>query len=51
MIVPAGQSNAGTYFYFYDGLGSVVALLKSDGTMVEAYVYDVFGGVTISTRQ
>ncbi|MBN1186228.1 MAG: RHS repeat-associated core domain-containing protein [Bacteroidales bacterium] len=36
------------YFYHYDGLGSVIALSNSSGTIVEAYAYDVFGTPTIS---
>jgi len=40
MIIPASQTNAGTYFHHYDGLGSVVALSKSDGTIAAQYSYD-----------
>jgi len=29
------------YFYHYDGLGSVVALSNTSGTIVEGYIYDV----------
>jgi hypothetical protein len=31
MIIPADQTNAGTYFYHYDGLGPVVALSNTSG--------------------
>lgn len=31
------------YYYHYDGLGSVVALSNSSGTLVESYRYNVFG--------
>ncbi len=49
MIIPAGQTNAGWYWYHYDGLGSVVALSDSSGSIVEAYSYDVFGAVKVHT--
>jgi RHS repeat-associated protein len=46
MIIPSG-GNAGTYWYFYDGLGSVVALVNgTTGAIVERYMYDAFGNVT-----
>jgi len=35
------------YYYHYDGLGSVVALSKDNGEVVERYTYTAFGGVTI----
>jgi len=31
------------YYYHYDGLGSVIALTDSSGSLVEAYRYDVYG--------
>ena len=34
---------ASTYYYNYDGLGSVTNLTNSSGTTVESYSYDVFG--------
>jgi YD repeat-containing protein len=34
---------SGTYYYHFDGLGSVVALSNSSGYTVERYSYDVFG--------
>ena len=47
MIIPSG-GYAGTYWYFYDGLGSVVALVNgSTGAIVEKYVYDAFGNTWI----
>ncbi len=49
MIIPAGQTNPGWYWYHYDGLGSVVALSDSSGSIVEAYSYDVFGAVKVHT--
>ncbi|WP_146662734.1 RHS repeat-associated core domain-containing protein [Anaerohalosphaera lusitana] len=35
------------YWYHYDGLGSVVALSNSSGSIVEKYSYDAFGVTTI----
>jgi len=32
-----------TYYYFYDGLGSVTDLTKASGELVESYQYDVYG--------
>src|SRR3989338_2744824 len=32
-----------TYFYHYDGLGSVVNLTDSSGNVVESYTYDEYG--------
>ena len=37
------------YWYHYDGLGSVVALSDSSGSIVEGYSYDVFGAVKVHT--
>ena len=42
---------AGTLYYHFDGLGSVVALTDSAGTKVSSYTYDEFGGLTQSTGQ
>ena len=36
-------SGVGSYYYHYDGLGSVAALSNSSGNTVERYSYDVFG--------
>jgi len=36
---------AGTYYYHFDALGSVVALTNSSGNTVEVYEYDVYGRV------
>jgi RHS repeat-associated protein len=47
MIIPSGLTNAGTYWYHYDGLGSVVALSDSTGAIVEKYTYTPFGKTTI----
>jgi len=32
-----------TYYYHFDGLGSVIALSNVNGGIVERYSYDVFG--------
>ena len=45
-MVDVSDNNA-LYYYHYDGLGSVVALLNSSGTVVETYEYDAFGNTTI----
>jgi RHS repeat-associated protein len=42
MIVETGVY-AGTYYYHFDGLGSVIALSNIDGEIKEQYSYDVFG--------
>lgn len=34
-----------TYYYHFDGLGSVTALSDSSGDLTEGYEYDIFGGV------
>ena len=41
-------SYADTYYYHYDGLGSVAALSDSDGDTVQVYEYDVYGQVAAS---
>lgn len=47
MIDVDGQSET-YYYYHFDGLGSVVALSDSSGSIVERYSYDVFGKPTIT---
>jgi len=37
------KSGFGTYYYHFDGLGSVVALSNTSKNIVERYSYDVFG--------
>ena len=34
-----------TYYYQYDGLGSVIAITDSSGNVVQTYVYDSFGKI------
>lgn len=40
-MITVADSN--TYYYHFDGLGSVIALSDSSGDIVEQYSYDVFG--------
>ena len=42
---------AGTRYYHFDGLGSVVALTDSAGAKVSSYTYDEFGVLKQSTGQ
>jgi hypothetical protein len=35
------------YYYYFDGLGSVVALSDMNSALVERYAYDVIGRPTI----
>jgi len=35
------------YYYHFDGLGSVIALTDANGTFIEYYDYDAFGGPAI----
>ena len=48
-MIEAGSSYAGTYYYHFDALGSVVALTSGNagsmGNTVEVYEYDVYGKV------
>ena len=41
-MIDVADSNT-VYYYHFDGLGSVVALSDSTGSIVEQYSYDVFG--------
>jgi RHS repeat-associated protein len=47
-LVEAAGTYAGTYYYHFDGLGSVTALTNSSGATVEVYEYDVYGRVGAS---
>jgi RHS repeat-associated protein len=40
------RTTAGTYNYIFDGLGSIVALTNSSGTVAKTYSYDPYGTVT-----
>jgi RHS repeat-associated protein len=46
-MIDVEHSNA-TYYYHFDGLGSVVALTNSSGSTVELYEYSVYGQVAAS---
>ncbi len=45
IIVVRSQETEVSYFYHFDGLGSVVALSDANAMIVEKYSYDVFGNV------
>ena len=38
-----------TYYYHFDGLGSVIALTDISGNVVQTYVYDAFGKIVQQT--
>ena len=46
-MINVDGGNETWYFYYYDGLGSVVALSDVNGDIVEAYTYDAFGNTTV----
>jgi RHS repeat-associated protein len=42
-------TGAGTYYYVPDGLGSILNLVKNDGTVAATYTYDAWGtGLTVT---
>jgi RHS repeat-associated protein len=43
------RTPSGTYYYLFDGLGSIVGLTDSNGTLVSTYQYDPYGNLTSST--
>ena len=45
------QPQAASYYYHYDGLGSVTDITDSSGNLVESYSYDIYGEVTIRDTQ
>ncbi|MEO7022390.1 MAG: RHS repeat-associated core domain-containing protein [Ktedonobacteraceae bacterium] len=49
------RTSAGTFYYLFDGLGSVVGLTDSNGNLVgnERYVYDPYGNIinTVNSPQ
>jgi len=47
-MIEAAGGYAGTYYYHFDALGSVVALSDADGDTVQVYEYDVYGQVAAS---
>lgn len=42
------ERGGNTYYYHYDGLGSVTELTDSSGNVVENYTYDPYGNMTSS---
>jgi len=46
--IEAAGSYAGTYYYHYDALGSVVALSDAGGDVVQLYEYSIYGEVAAS---
>jgi len=47
-MIEACGTYAGTFYYHFDALGSVVGLTNSGGNMVELYEYSVYGQVAAS---
>ncbi|MDP9372011.1 MAG: RHS repeat-associated core domain-containing protein [Chloroflexota bacterium] len=45
----ASRTPPGTFYYLFDGLGSVVALTDSAGAVANRYAYDPYGTVTSSS--
>jgi len=44
--MPISMERSGeTYYYHFDGLGSVTAITDSSGTLVQTYEYDAFGNI------
>ncbi len=43
------RTPGGNYYYLFDGLGSVVALTDSNGSVVNTYSYDPYGNTKSST--
>ncbi|MBM4026107.1 MAG: hypothetical protein FJ280_11980, partial [Planctomycetes bacterium] len=44
-MIESSGTYAGTYYYHFDALGSVVALTNTSGNTVQVYEYDVYGRV------
>jgi RHS repeat-associated protein len=47
-MIEASGTYAGTHYYHYDALGSVVAMTNSSGNVVQLYEYSVYGQVAAS---
>ena len=45
----AMQAGANTYYYHYDGIGSVTEITDDAGSIVENYTYDPFGTPSLTT--
>lgn len=43
------ERGGSTYYYHYDGLGSVTELTNASGTLQESYNYDAFGNPTVTS--
>ncbi len=43
MTIPAGQPDAGTYYYHADGLGSIRNITDATGVVLNTYDYEAFG--------
>ena len=41
--------NSQTYYYFYDGLGSVTDITDASGAVVESYQYDPYGTPSVTS--
>jgi RHS repeat-associated protein len=49
--IPNGSGGWNAYYYLYDGLGSVVGLVDSSGTVQDSYSYDPEGNLTNPNTQ
>jgi len=47
-LIESSGTYAGTHYYHYDALGSVVAMTNSAGNVVQLYEYSVYGQVAAS---
>ncbi len=47
-MIESSGTYAGTHYYHYDGLGSVVTMTNSAGNVVQLYEYSVYGQVAAS---
>jgi RHS repeat-associated protein len=47
-LIEASGDYAGTHYYHYDALGSVIALTDADGDVVQLYEYSVYGQAAAS---
>ena len=43
------RTASGTYYYLFDGLGSVVGLVDTNGTLQARYGYDPYGQTVVKT--
>jgi len=47
-LIESSGTYAGTHYYHYDALGSVVAMTNSSGSVVQLYEYSVYGQAAAS---